>query len=131
MLYLDVDLIVMAEPFHIKNAIRDNAGRLVRVSFIAFFSLALSFLSLLSSLSLSLLSRIRMHHRLGRLQFPSGRDVKLLAACRAPISFTQGNSGWSRGEQIFCKIRRTQALQHRSDANEWGTAIRELHGRRL
>ena len=56
MLYLDVDLIVMAEPFHIKNAIRDNAGRLVRVSFIAFFSLALSFLPLLSSLSLSLSS---------------------------------------------------------------------------
>ena len=26
MLYLDVDLVVMAEPFHIVNAIRDNYG---------------------------------------------------------------------------------------------------------
>ena len=27
MLYLDVDVVVMAEPFHIVNAIRENAGR--------------------------------------------------------------------------------------------------------
>ena len=29
MLYLDADLVVMAEPFHIVNAIRDNYGRLI------------------------------------------------------------------------------------------------------